>query len=180
MDDLLKGRPERLHQLVRKVTDEAHRVGDRVVAPRRRAGLADRGIERGEQGVLHEDPRTRDAVQQAGLPGVGVPGDGDLGHRRGEALRPLADGRTGYVPAAVRETLGALRGTATEVYRDNRNGTSNGIYAAGWLRRDEETGRWLLPGERQVWDGASPNVPVAVPWPVGGERSFDEKMLLTN
>lgn len=90
-----------------------------------------------------------------------------------EALRPLADGRTGYVPAAVRETLGALRGTATEVYRDNRNGTSNGIYAAGWLRRDEETGRWLLPGERQVWDDASPNVPVAVPWPVRGDACAD-------
>lgn len=90
-----------------------------------------------------------------------------------EALRPLADGRTDYVPAAVAQTLGALRGTAAAVYRDNRNGTSNGIYTAGWLRRDEETGRFLRPGERQVWDDASPNVPVAVPWPVRGDACAD-------
>ena len=90
-----------------------------------------------------------------------------------EALRPLAEGRSSYVPASLREALRDLRGTATNVYRDNRHGVSNGHYAPGWLRRDEETGRFLLPGERQVWDDASPNVPVSVPWPVRGDACGD-------
>lgn len=99
--------------------------------------------------------------------------DSPLRDETRDALRPLAQGLTGYVPAGVRDAVGALRGTAVNVYRDARAGVSDGIYMPGWLRRDEETGRLLQPGERQVWDDASPNVPVAVPWPVRGDKCAD-------
>lgn len=79
----------------------------------------------------------------------------------------------GRVPSEVLDALRDMRGSVSATYRDNRHGTSNGIYTPGWLRRDEETGRWLKPGERQVWDDASPNVPVAVPWPVRGDACAD-------
>ena len=89
------------------------------------------------------------------------------------ALRKYAEGKTSYLPAPVRAVFRDLQGTVVDRYRDNRSGTSDGIYTPGWLRRDEETGRFLLPGERQVWDDASPNVPVAVPWPARGDKCAD-------
>ena len=60
-----------------------------------------------------------------------------------------------------------------ERYRDARAGQNDGIYAPGWLRMREDGSRRLLPGERQVWDDASVNVGVVVPWPRGGDKCSD-------
>ncbi len=49
-------------------------------------------------------------------------------------------------------------------YRDKKHGQNNGIYAPNTSRRNSATGLLLQPGERQVWDDASVNVGVVVPW----------------
>ncbi len=46
---LFQRRPERFHQLVRKMTDEAHRVGQDHRPDILELEAAQRGIERGEQ-----------------------------------------------------------------------------------------------------------------------------------
>ena len=78
-----------------------------------------------------------------------------------------------HLPAEVRRAMREVAPTVVARYRDNREGQNNGIYVPGWLRRDEETGRLLLPGERQVWDDASVNVAVAVPWAGRGDKAGD-------
>lgn len=78
-----------------------------------------------------------------------------------------------HLPVEVRRAMREVAPAVTARYRDNREGQNNGIYVPGWLRRDEETGRLLLPGERQVWDDASVNVAVAVPWAGRGDRAGD-------
>ena len=78
-----------------------------------------------------------------------------------------------HLPVEVRRAMREVAPAVTARYRDDREGQSNGIYVPGWLRRDEETGRLLLPGERQVWDDASVNVAVAVPWAGRGDRAGD-------
>ena len=78
--------------------------------------------------------------------------------------------RSGSMTMAARI---AAHDVAVARYRDPREGQNNGIYVPGWLRRDEETGRLLKPGERQVWDDASVNVAVAVPWAGRGDRAGD-------
>lgn len=78
-----------------------------------------------------------------------------------------------HLPAEVRRAMREVAPTVVARYRDNREGQSNGIYVPGWLRRDEETGRLLLPGERQVWDDASVNVAVVVPWAGRGDKAGD-------
>lgn len=77
------------------------------------------------------------------------------------------------LPVTVRRAMRGLEGAAVARYRDPRAGQNNGIYVPAWLRRDEETGRLLLPGERQVWDDASPNVAIAVPWAGRGDPCGD-------
>lgn len=69
----------------------------------------------------------------------------------------------------------ALRASAVEVarYRDNKAGTNDGIYTPGWLRMATDGTRRLQPGERQVWDDASVNVGVVVPWARGGDKCSD-------
>lgn len=52
-----------------------------------------------------------------------------------------------------------------------RSGAGGPPPAAG--RRRRAAGRLLLPGERQVWDDASVNVAVAVPWAGRGDRAGD-------
>ena len=76
------------------------------------------------------------------------------------------------LPAAVREALEVPTALVAR-YRDARAGQNDGIYAPGWLRMREDGSRRLLPGERQVWDDASVNVGVVVPWPRGGDRCSD-------
>ena len=78
-----------------------------------------------------------------------------------------------HLPAEVRRAMREVAPTVVARYRDEREGQNNGIYVPGWLRRDEETGRLLLPGERQVWDDASVNVAVAVPWAGRGDKAGD-------
>ena len=78
-----------------------------------------------------------------------------------------------HLPAEVRRAMREVAPTVVARYRDNREGQNNGIYVPGWLRRDEETGRLLKPGERQVWDDASVNVAVAVPWAGRGDKAGD-------
>ena len=78
-----------------------------------------------------------------------------------------------HLPVEVRRAMREVSPVAVARYRDGREGQNNGIYVPGWLRRDEETGRLLLPGERQVWDDASVNVAVAVPWAGRGDRAGD-------
>jgi hypothetical protein len=77
------------------------------------------------------------------------------------------------LPVAVRRAMRGLEGAAVAQYRDPRAGQSDGIYVPGWLRRDEVTGELLAPGRRQVWDDASPNIAVAVPWSGRGDPCGD-------
>ena len=77
------------------------------------------------------------------------------------------------LPRAVAEALRTPPAIVAR-YRDERAGLSDGIYAPGWLRMAEDGSRRLLPGERQVWDDASVNVGVVVPWPRGGDACSDK------
>ena len=104
--------------------------------------------------------------------GAGIPACAGLRPETAEAiLAPRASKHQLLTP--VRRAMRGLEGAVTARYRDPRAGQSDGIYVPGWLRRDEETGRMLLPGERQVWDDASPNVAVAVPWAGRGDPCGD-------
>ncbi len=76
------------------------------------------------------------------------------------------------LPTAVREAL-AVPTALVARYRDPKAGQNDGLYAPGWLRMREDGSRRLLPGERQVWDDASVNVGVVVPWPRGGDKCSD-------
>lgn len=76
------------------------------------------------------------------------------------------------LPTAVREAL-AVPTALVARYRDAKAGQNDGLYAPGWLRMREDGSRRLLPGERQVWDDASVNVGVVVPWPRGGDKCSD-------
>ena len=73
---LLERRAERLDELVRKLADEADRVGEQIVAP---AGAQHPGrrVERVEQPVADAGLRTGERVQQRRLAGVRVAGEGD-------------------------------------------------------------------------------------------------------
>jgi len=74
-----------------------------------------------------------------------------------------------------REVVRAMRAAPAEVqrYRDPKAGQNDGIYTPGWLRMVADGSRRLLPGERQVWDDASVNVGVVVPWTRGGDACSD-------
>ena len=72
------------------------------------------------------------------------------------------------LPVAVKEAM-RLGDRATARYRNQKDGLTNGIYTPGWLRMADDGARRLLPGERQVWDDASVNIAVVVPWARGGD-----------
>lgn len=55
-------------------------------------------------------------------------------------------------------------------YRDPKAGQNDGIYTPGWLRMATDGTRRLVPGERQVWDDASVNFGVVVPWARGDDQ----------
>jgi hypothetical protein len=76
------------------------------------------------------------------------------------------------LPVEVRRVC---RASTAEVarYRDAKSGLNDGLYTPGWLRMAADGSRRLLPGERQVWDDASVNVGVYVPWARGGDRCSD-------
>lgn len=77
------------------------------------------------------------------------------------------------LPVAVKEAL-RVPTAMVKRYRDARSGLNDGLYAPGWLRMREDGSRRLAPGERQVWDDASVNVGVVVPWPRGGDKCSDK------
>ncbi len=91
---------------------------------------------------------------------------------RAAILKPRSSKHS--LPVEVRR---ACRPCAREIrrYRDPKAGLADGIHAAGLLRmRETPSGLVrLLPGERQVWDDASVNVGVTVPWPRGGDACSD-------
>ena len=82
------------------------------------------------------------------------------------------------LPTAVKEAM-RLGNRAVARYRDPKDGLNNGHYTPGWLRMADSTAgtpcatRRLLPGERQVWDDASVNIAVVVPWERGGDTCSD-------
>jgi len=87
-------------------------------------------------------------------------------------LKPRASKHA--LPVEVRR---ACRAPVADIrrYRDPKAGIADGIHALGALRMVEgpQGLRRLLPGERQVWDDASVNVGVVVPWPAGGDACAD-------
>jgi hypothetical protein len=87
--DLLERRAERLHELMRQVAHEAHRVAQRVEPAVGRARTPHRRVEGREQRVLHEHTGARDAVQQARLARVRVARDRHAGHGEPVAVGPL-------------------------------------------------------------------------------------------
>lgn len=87
--DLLERGAERLDELRGKGPHEAHGVRQGVADAVRGLRLAHRGVQGGEQGVLHEHTGVRESVQQGGLPGVGVARDRHGGHRVALAVQPL-------------------------------------------------------------------------------------------
>ena len=79
------------------------------------------------------------------------------------------------VPDGARRALRDISSQVFARYRDPAAGEAReGIFAPGWLRMREDGSRRLLPGERQVWDDASVNVGVCVPWSRGGDRCSDK------
>jgi len=74
-----------------------------------------------------------------------------------------------------RDVVRACRASVAEVqrYRDVKSGQNDGQYTPGWLRMAEDGSRRLLPGERHVWDDATVNVGVIVPWSRGGDKCSD-------
>jgi hypothetical protein len=86
---------------------------------------------------------------------------------RDAILKPRASKHA--LPVEVRRAMRGLEGAAVLAVRNPRDAAQSAAYVPGRLRRDEETGRMLLPGERQVWDDASVNVGVVVPWQGAGD-----------
>src|SRR4051794_1243209 len=125
--DLLQGRPERLDQLVGQVPDEADGVAHRVhaaVTGRRTTGG---GVEGGERRVLDQRAGAGEAVEGAGLAGVGVAGDRDARDVVATALLALGVagalhvgqlaaqlGDLGVDPAPVGLDLGLTGATAAD------------------------------------------------------------------
>ena len=91
---------------------------------------------------------------------------------------PLTDDERAYIldrpgkdiPEGARRALRDISGAVFARYRDPSAGrAAEGVMAPGWLRMREDGSRRLAPGERQVWDDASVNVGVCVPWSRGGD-----------
>ena len=92
----LQRRLETLDQMVRQVADEPHRVAQQHRPPAGQLPAARAGVERGEQGILHEHVGARQGVHQRALAGVRIADQGNrqqiapAGHL---ALLPPLDAR---------------------------------------------------------------------------------------
>jgi len=75
---LFECRREGRNQLVGKVLHKTDGVRDRDIAAIGHVSLTDRGVERGEERVLHEHPCTRESVENRRLARVRVPDDRDV------------------------------------------------------------------------------------------------------
>ena len=140
VDRHVERRPERLHELVRQLADEADGVGEQHRLAAGQVEAAGRGVERGEQAVLDQHAGVGQAVEQRRLAGVGVPDDHDLGELA-PPLRPplgravavdLAQVALELVDAAhdapaVDLELGLTRAPGTDA------GAARGRHAAGLL-----------------------------------------------
>lgn len=84
----------------------------------------------------------------------------------------LGASRKSSLPADVKRAM-RIGSAVVARYRDPKAGQNDGIYTPGWLRMAEDGTRRLVPGERQVWDDASVNVGVVVPWARGGDKCSD-------
>ena len=141
-------------------------------------------------------------MQRSGRPGLKISAE-EAAYLRKTYLRSNLNGKAGSMACAARwaakntesplspevraailggdkyalptEVRLAMRASAAEVarYRDPKSGQNDGIYVPGWLRMSDDGSRRLLPGERQVWDDASVNVGVVVPWSRGGDPCSD-------
>ena len=89
---LLERRLERLDQLVRKLADEADRVGQQVAAAVVAVG-AGRRVERVEEPLPHPDPGAGERVEEGRLAGVRVAGERDDRERRAAAARRASTSR---------------------------------------------------------------------------------------
>ena len=119
---LVQRRTEGLHELVRELAHEAHRVGEEHPLAAGQVEAARRGVDGGEQTVLDEHAGVGQAVEQRGLAGVGVADQGDGRQARARAglalgapvLGQLAElglelGHAPEQPAAVDLELGLAR-----------------------------------------------------------------------
>ena len=112
LGNLFQRRLERLHQRHRQRADEAHRVREHHF--RIRVGQPAHGrVEGGEEAVLGFGVAGREGVEEGGLAGVGVAGEGDRGHLRpgapastlGAALLHVRQPRTHLADAAGEHSL---------------------------------------------------------------------------
>lgn len=87
---------------------------------------------------------------------------------RAAILKPRASKH--LLPSEVVRAFRAAPAAVVSRYRDPKSGLNDGHYTPGWLRMATDGERRLVPGERQVWDDASVNVGVVVPWTRGGDR----------
>ena len=112
------------------MTHETDGVGHRDVTTGRRPDFAHRRIEGGEQRVVHQHTRSRQPVQQAGLPGVGVTGEGD--HRNTRTATSVSLGRSGALHSAqLRSDLGHVRPDPTTIRLDLRFAWSTRSHTTG-------------------------------------------------
>lgn len=91
---------------------------------------------------------------------------------RAAILKPRASKHT--LPVEVRRACRASTAEVVRYRQGSKAGLSDGIYTPGWLRMADDGSRRLVPGERQVWDDASVNVGVVVPWARGGDVTSDK------
>ncbi len=142
--DLLHGGAERLDQVVRQVPDEADGVGQGVDPAARRLRPAHGRVEGGEQRVLHQHARPGEPVEQRGLAGVGVAGDGHGRHLVALALLALGVAALLHVGDLLAELRHLLPDPAPVGLDLGLTGTAGGHAAAGGAG----AATTHLPGER--------------------------------
>lgn len=99
--------------------------------------------------------------------------DSPLSEAEREAiLKPRASKHS--LPVEVKRALRASGSVVARYRQGPKAGLSDGIYTPGWLRMADDGSRRLVPGERQVWDDASVNAGVWVPWARGGDKTSDK------
>ena len=87
-DHFFQGRAKRLNQVLRKGTNEPDRIGKDDLSVPREAHPTTRGVEGCEQLVLGVHGGPSHAVEEGGLPSIGVANDAD--HGKTHPLAPLA------------------------------------------------------------------------------------------
>ena len=104
-DRLLERGVERLDELVGKLPNEADGVGEQERSAVGEVDLACRRVERGEEGVLHEDVRPGEATQEGGLARIGVADDRGVRHRGALAVLALIGAVAAYLDEVSPETV---------------------------------------------------------------------------